>query len=517
MERTKRATDRRLAEVRRDADAVRERCRTLRGFVEEAWPIIEPGRKYIHNWHLEAIYQHLEAITFGRFLKMGMSNRLLINIPPGCMKSLTVSVLWQAWEWGPCNMAHLRYLTTSYQEDYVKRDTRKTRDLINSDWYQALWGPNAGLPTEHTPVSLTRMGESSFENTAKGTREGMPFRSLTGGRGDRLVLDDPNNVITVEGVADRELAARIFRESATTRINDPLTSAIVIMGQRTHEGDVSGVALEIGGYIHLRLPMEFDAEKDPDDPLTGPCETPIFTDPRVDEGELLWPERFPRETVERDKSILGPYAVAGQYAQRPTQRGGSTFKKDDFEIIDAVPHGYWEWVRGWDLAGSDGAKNPGAAYTVGVKLGRHSSGLFLITDVVRGQWAEGVVETKIKNTATHDGAPVLIDLPQDPGSSGKTVVRHLVKKLEGFTVVWGPETGSKELRATPVASQAQVGNIKLLRGPWNAAFLDEISHFPKGTYKDQVDALSRAFARLVKTQTADIGLVGPRLLRMDGS
>ena len=141
---------------------------SLVGFVREAWHVLEPNSAYAHGWHIEAICDHLEAITAGRL------NRLLINVPPGMMKSLLVSVFWPAWEWGPRGLASLRYLASSYSENYVKRDSRRMRDLVASEWYQALWGDK---------VRLVRAGELSFANEATGFREGVPFPSLTGGVG----------------------------------------------------------------------------------------------------------------------------------------------------------------------------------------------------------------------------------------------------------------------------------------------------------------------------------------------
>ena len=131
-----------------NADAIRARCQTFAGFVREAWHVLEPGTDYVHNWHIDALCEHLEAITAGRFTKF------LANVPPGTMKSLTVSVLWQAWEWGPKNMAWTRWIATSYNDKPVTRDTRKARDLMQSEWYQALW-PH---------VRFVRTGETSFAN-----------------------------------------------------------------------------------------------------------------------------------------------------------------------------------------------------------------------------------------------------------------------------------------------------------------------------------------------------------------
>lgn len=203
----RRNIDARSVEDRRnlsqEVDDVRARCKTLAGFIREAWHVLEPGRRYDHNWHIDLICAHLEAITFGKFLALGLPNRLLANVPPGAMKSLMICVLWMAWEWGPCNMPHLRYVSTSFSEGFSTRDSRKTRDLIESDWYQKYWGDT---------VKLERRGESDFSNTAGGWRRATPFTSLMGERGDRVLIDDPHNV-KVEDEGDRNRTIRIFRES----------------------------------------------------------------------------------------------------------------------------------------------------------------------------------------------------------------------------------------------------------------------------------------------------------------
>ena len=95
-----------------------ECAESLATFVAQAWPIVEPGQDYVHGWHIDAMAEHLEAITYGD----EDYNRLLINVPPGHMKSLMVGVFWCAWEWGPCNMPHLRYICASHSQDLAIRD-----------------------------------------------------------------------------------------------------------------------------------------------------------------------------------------------------------------------------------------------------------------------------------------------------------------------------------------------------------------------------------------------------------
>lgn len=152
-------------------EADREACKSFPEFIRRAWHIVEPSNPYIHGWHVDAICEHLMAVSSGDII------RLLINIPPGTAKSLIVSVFWPAFEWGPGAMPTMRYLTTSYSSDYVKRDSRRMLSLIQSEWFQERW-----------PLVLTREGESSFENIHKGFREGVPVSRLTGGRAHRVIL-----------------------------------------------------------------------------------------------------------------------------------------------------------------------------------------------------------------------------------------------------------------------------------------------------------------------------------------
>lgn len=468
-------------EHRRDtannADAIRARCQTLSGFVREAWHVLEPNARYVHNWHIDAICEHLEAVTDGRI------NRLLINVPPGSMKSLLVSVFWPAWEWGPKGLRFMRYVATAFNDGPVLRDGGKSLNLLMSDWYQSLW----------PEVVLTNTAVTAFANSDTGSRRGVAFGSLTSQRGDRLILDDPHSTTTAESEDVRAKTVRQFREGAINRLNDPEKSAIIVIMQRLHETDVSGVILSLGmGYVHLMLPMEFEPER--------ACETSIgFKDPRQTDGDLLDPERWQREVWKQFKRDTTQYAIAGQYQQRPAPRDGGIFKRHWFETVDAVPAGA-QRVRGWDLAASKAkvGSSAGPAYTAGVKLAM-KGGVYYVEHVLRDRGGPAEVDAMVKNTAVGDGKQVRISIPQDPGQAAKSQVLAFAKLLVGYDVRFSPESGDKETRALPVSAQAEVGNVKLVKGDWNAAFLEEICSFPSGTYKDQTDALSRAFAELLKT------------------
>lgn len=453
---------------------------SLSGFIRRAWHVIEPGQPYTHGWHIDAIAEHLEAVTAGEI------NRLLINVPPGTMKSLAVGVFWPCWEWGPKNRPSTRVVATSHSIPLAIRDNLKARRLVQSEWYQALWGDRVILAGDQN-------AKTKFENTATGFRDAMAFRSLTGSRGDRVVIDDPHSVDGANSEAERESVVTSFLESVPTRLNDPKRSAIVVVMQRLHERDVSGVILlKQLGYEHLMLPMEFEPERR--------CRTSIgFSDPREIDGELLFPERFPREVVERDKIPMGSYAVAGQFQQRPVPREGGLFKKAWFagKIIKAAPQGT-NWVRHWDLAASTRSSS---ARTAGVRMGRAPDGSFIVAHVEKTRSEGHEVRRIISATAAADGRDVQISIPQDPGQAGKVQAKDMIAMLAGYRVHAEPETGDKVTRAEPFAAQCEGGNVYLLEGEWVESYLDELCQFPGGALKDQVDASSGAFGKLMSVRS----------------
>jgi predicted phage terminase large subunit-like protein len=466
----------------------------------------------VHGWHVEAICAHLEAVTRGEI------TRLLINVPPGSMKSLLVSVLWPAWEWGPCHRPELRYLSTAFVEDAVKRDTRKMRDLVMSEWYQRLW-PH---------VVIKRAAETSFSNTATGSREGSPFGSLTSKRGDRLLVDDPHSIETAESDVERAGAVRRFKEGATNRLNSQEDSAIIVIMQRLHENDISGFIVglgpykERGDYVHLRLPMEFEEyEEKQGELISRRCETPWFRDPRAKDGELLCPERFSRAKVEKDfKGIMGSYAYAGQYQQRPAPREGGMFQREWFKDRGLQRHELPQmvlWWRHWDLAATRRkATDFKGARSAGVLMGRAVDGRFVIGDCKVLAKEGAVVKKTINSTAADDIAGWKpqpgVSLPQDPGQAGKVQKEDFSSDLAGYNVRITGEIGDKVARAEPFSAQCENGNVWYVIAPWNAEFFDELCLFPGAARKDIADACSGAFARLIpKKVDMDDGVAGPRV------
>lgn len=494
--------------------------KSLLNFMKLGWHTLEPGVDFVLNYGVHAMADHLEAVTNGQI------RRLLINVPPGFTKSMTTNVFWPAWEWGPQNFPHYRYISFSHERNLAIRDNVRCRDLIQSEWYQGLWGDKFEFKSDQN-------AKTYYENSRTGWRQAAAAQGLTGKRGDRILCDDPHSVKGADSDVQREDVLEIFSETVPTRLNKQGESAIVVIMQRVHERDVSGLILASElGYEHLMLPMRFEADRRcystvKPSFIKYPVKIPVLfdrqlkvwipldqvetvpedakiedrynVDVREHDGELLDPIRFSETAVCELEAALsswgGSYAISGQLQQRPAPRGGGMFKKTDFQIIDSVAGLKGMIIRGWDLAASDKRKSP---WSVGVKMMLTTDKRLVILDVNRFRKTPGALEDEIKATVERDGHGIKQDFPQDPGQAGKVQKSAYLKLLNGYSVFFSPETGSKEQRAEPLAAQAEGGNVYMLRGEWNDTFINEAALFPNGEFKDQIDAASRAHAALLR-------------------
>ena len=299
----------------------KDRCEEdLAYFIRKAWHVIEPGAEYLEGWHIKLISMHLQAISAGEEIDGRVYNRLLINVPPGTMKTLLTQVFWPAWEWGPRGRPDLRYLLISHKVDLPIRWAGKMRRLISSEWYQARW-----------PIEFRgdQNAKTNFENSKSGSVMATASNAVTGQRGDRVILDDGMSWDDANSEQIRENTVNWFLGALPTRLNDPVKSAIVVIEQRLHEEDLSGVILDKRlGYDHIRLPMEYDTSFPMMPTMLG------VTDPRTEEGELLFEDRFPRHVVDAFKHGMTPYEFAGQMQQTPIPKGGGIIQR--------------AWWQGWE-------------------------------------------------------------------------------------------------------------------------------------------------------------------------
>lgn len=436
--------------------------RSLADFAKMAWHILEPATPLKWGWALDAICEHLEAVSYGD------CRRLLMNVPPGSMKSLLTGVIWPAWEWGPVAKSEMRFLGTAHKQDLAVRDNLKCRRLIQSQWYQERW-----------PVVLTsdQNAKTKFENDKTGFREAMAFESMTGSRGDRVILDDPHSVDDANSVTKLMSGVTTFREALPSRVNND-QSAIVIVMQRLNEADVSAVAIDLG-YDHLCLPMRFEPGRSKWVYGSG--------DPRSIEGDLMFPERFPEEQVAELENTMGSYAVAGQLQQRPAPRGGGIIKTAWFRYYRDMPALEWRQIYA-DTAQKTGEEND---YSVFQCWGRSVTGQAVLIDQIRGKWEapELLAQARafwLKHLSAHP-APLRAMKVEDK-VSGTGLIQTL--RREGVAVVPVQRNKDKVSRAYDAAAFIESGNVLLPEwSDWLDGLISEASTFPSGAHDDQLDPM----------------------------
>ena len=457
----------------------------LASFIRQAWHVIEPGTEYLHNWHIDAICEFLQAVDAGQV------TRLLINCPPRYMKSIAVSVMWPAWSWIAKPMS--RWMFASYAGNLSTQHSVDRRTVIQSDWYQSRWADKYQLTSDQNV-------KTEYQNDKQGRMFATSFKGVaTGKGGNRLVFDDPQDPTGVESDTQRETSTNTFRRKLSTRLNNKKVDAIVVVSQRLGEKDISGVCIE-QGYTHLNL----SAEDSPGKVISAPSGKEFVRDA----SGLLWPEREGPKEIAQAKVQLGPYGYAGQYQQSPTPYGGGRFKSAWFRYYTRTEDGY-RLTRGsnsWtvkdddcyrfaimDPAGTDPKQNKKACYTVLLVWAIAPSGDMILLHVYREQ-----VETpEVADAAVRVCRQWEVEwIGIEKDGIGLGVVQHVRRK--GIAVRAIKARGSKEARSDVAEIQMSAGMIHF---PREAPFLFELEKellaFPAGEFLDQADALAHS-ARMVQ-------------------
>lgn len=491
-------------------------------FVKYFWDVLEPETPLETAWPLEAMCEHLEAVSYGEI------TQLLMNVPPGFMKSLLTDVFWPAWEWGPLNRSHLRYVAFSYASTLTERDNDRFGTLIVSEKYQLMWGDR---------VHVVARGQKKVSNTKMGWKFASSVGGVgTGERGDRVILDDPHNVKEAESDTVRKETVRWFRESMTSRHNNPKKPVVVIIMQRVHEEDVSGVILELGlDYCHLKIPMEYDASYQFNDDGSLRSNELGWIDPRYNEddpdeaeGTLAWPGRWGPEQAATLKHTLGPYAYAGQYQQAPSPRGGGIFQRDWWQLWES-PDGkfpVFEYVvASLDSAFTDKEQNDPSGFTAwGVFLDDLGRRRIMLVHAWRRHLAFsgpriemlpreskeayrrrtmptwGLIEHVCDTCRRFKVDKLLIEAK----ASGISAAQELRNRyaLEDWSIQLCQVSGDKVARA--LACQATFSQLMVYAPSrdWAQMVIDEAAVFPNGRYKDLTDSATQAISYLRQTGLA---------------
>ena len=450
---------------------------SLRDFIRRTRPDF-----VFYRW-LEPVLDALQACADGEI------TRLMINAPPRHGKSELVSRIYPAY-WLSLFPYHYVALG-SYGNKLADSLSRAARRLALV----------AGITLSKESKAVSR-----WETAAGG---GMWSTGVGGGTGfgsNLAIIDDP--------IRDRRSAASPTKREALmdwyeavfyTRLAPG--APVIIMNTRWHEDDLTGQLLarettdnpELDALAEGWTILDFPAiAEKPEDRPVYPDTCTVVAEWRVP-GEALCPERYPLERLNRIERTVGPSVWASLFQQRPRPRDGSMFKWEWLADVDAT-HTQAYRVRYWDLAGTDDAGD----FTAGTLVAYNPAApVPIIIEDSRafkhepGRRDQLIYETALEDARKYGVGGFHIWIENDPGILGRARTQALVAKLAGFVVYTEAPSGSKVMGAEPLAGQAEIGNVRLLKGDWNGRFREVLCSFPHGKHDDEVDSASGAFRKAV--------------------
>jgi len=505
-----RATDAQI-EARLDEMAIL----SMAWFTRRMWHVVEPGTPLVDNWHLDAVCDEVQAQLEG---KPGRQD-LLVNIPPGFLKSIIVSVMRPAWCW--LHWPHRRSIYVSNTDDLASRDSRRTRDVLKSEAYQRLVASLAHPSRAGWKCPSCRQGihpawkfaqdqdeKDNFANDRMGFRACIPMgsRGKTGHRADDVVFDDPVDA-DVLMKASPEMRRQILREAdrtigyvETTRINNPRTATRTVVMQRLHEDDPAGVRQREGGWRLVSLPQHFDPER--------ACEA----DRRTVEGELLCPDLWDEEALARPLRKLGHAQFMAQHEQKPLREEGGLFK------VEYFGRRYTEDARQVvarcdEVAISVDCTFKGSETSDRVAIqcwGREGSRFYLLDRVCERMGFLATVEAIRSMKRRWPEARVTL---VEAAANGPAVMEVLGREFPGV-IPFNPRGSSKYERAKVGALPAfEAGNVWLPAesvSPWVEAYVAEMLAFGDDCeHDDEVDATSQLMLRWTALGAGDAAVDVP--------
>jgi predicted phage terminase large subunit-like protein len=436
-------------------------------FVARCFMELNPAAAFQPTWHLEAVTARLQAV------REGGARRLIVNVPPRHLKSLTASIALPAFWLG--HDPHAAIINVTYGQELSDKFARDCRAILNSSWYRALFATRL----VSNPARLTEL-----VTTAGGFRLATSVGGVLTGRGaDLIIIDDPLKPGDAMSESRRAAVNQWFDATLYSRLNNKSEGVIVIVMQRLHEDDLVGHVLKQEGWDVLSLPAI--AERDE----TFVVETP-FGPRRFGRaaGEALAPEREPLATLGQIRATIGEANFAGQYQQTPTPAGGGMVKAAWFPRYspEALPR-FDRIVQSWDTANKPSEL---ADYSVCTSWGLQGPNFWLL-HVFRKRLGYPELRRAVREQSELF-APAVI-LIEDK-ASGTQLIQDLI--AEGLsTVTRFAPAGDKVMRLHAQSATIENGFVRLPESaPWLGDYLAEFMAFPNGRHDDQVDSTAQALA-----------------------
>lgn len=495
-----------------DEQWLKEECeKDLYTFVHHAWPLVELADAFKGGWHLEAFCYHLEALYYGQI------KNLLVNIPPRLGKSTIGSAIWPMWCW--IKEPTLCFLCVSYQEKLATALSRMSNRLLVSDWFQRLWGQNFQLGDVNNA--------EFFNNSRGGERRAACLGPGNLGHGGHIqIIDDPDDSSKIRSAVVRNTTNYYMDFVLPTRHKDIQSFRRLMMQQRLDFNDSSGHILNYPdhGWVHFMLPEEFEVHRR----CTTVClrgSTIPWSDPRQNEGDLLWPEGHPREIVDnkmkKEDLKNDMSAIRAQLQQDPLPSAGGGLDPHWFQRWKE-PHlpEFFYILQSWDTALTANKDSACSACTTwGCYKDRYDTKHIMLLNIWSGKLEYPALRKKAIDLCDH-WRPNLVVVEQKV--SGYCIKADLLQQnipVVGFK----PERyGKKERRCHVVSPFIESGFIWLMccgdrmeaLTPSSKKLFDAASVFPNpvpgSDITDIIDSMSQALIKLI-----ELGYLTHRPPRLD--
>ena len=433
-------------------------------FLQMCFLYLNPGAPYLPNWHIKAIAYQLDRIRRGEI------TRLIINMPPRYLKSLTVTVAFTAFLLGlePWR----KIFAISYGDDLSAKHASDFRSIMHAPWFKRAF----------RKMQILRSVDGELVTTKRGFRKSTSVSGpLTGLGGDLFIIDDPQKPVDAQSESRRNGLNQWVSNTLMSRLDNKQTGAIIVVMQRVHMDDLSGfLSNSADDWEILSLPAIAEVEEN----------IPIG-DGKIYHrqiGEALHPELESLDTIRKQQQMMGPVVFAAQYQQSPVPPGGAMIKRAWLRYYDVAPElRDGRVIQSWDTAAKDGAQNDWSVCTTWLLVDNH----FYLLDVTRDRYQYPQLrETALALADRYRPSAILIE----DASTGIALAQEL------------NQTRYCYIKPIPV-ERDKIGRLYVQQGkfaaglvlfPRDASFLAELEAellvFPQGRNDDQVDSITQALA-----------------------
>jgi predicted phage terminase large subunit-like protein len=439
--------------------------RDFESFLRRCFMTLNPGSPYLPNWHIAAIAYLLARVRRGEI------TRLIINLPPRHLKSLTVSVAWPAFLLG-LEPRH-RIFAISYGSELSSKHASDFRSIVESPWYQRAF----------YNMRIARSLEDEVSTTARGFRRSTSvYGTLTGLGGGIFIIDDPQKPVDAQSDIQRNRLNQWVSNTLMSRLDNKEKGIIIVVMQRVHLDDLSGYLMESGGWTVLSLPAI--AEQD---------ETIAIGDNEFHlrrAGEALHPELESLESLKKLQRRIGPDVFAAQYQQSPVPPGGAMIRREWLRYYQEPPERTYRAtiIQSWDTASKDGVQNDWSVCTTWLR----SDNCDYLLDLTRGRYDyPSLKATAIALAQKYRPHYVLIE----DASTGTALAQELKSIYLNGAVQLVPIERDKIGRLYVNQDKFATGRVIFPKeAPYMPELLAELLTFPQGKTDDQVDSISQALS-----------------------